>query len=56
MVENMEESILALKKQRYILVSKPTEAVAFSGKQVSFLYHKDVGLIELVESPAETIE
>lgn len=51
-VDNIEESIAELKKQRYILVSKPAEAVAFCGSRVCFLYNKNVGLMELVETPA----
>ena len=56
MVNNMEDTIQALKKQKYILVSKPVEAAAFHGTRVCFLYHKNVGLTELVESPAKIVE
>ena len=56
MVDDMEDTILTLKKQKYILVSKPVEAAAFNGARVCFLYHKNVGLIELVESPAKIVE
>lgn len=52
-VNNLEEAILELKKMRFILVSKPSPAVAIRNYHVAFLYHKNVGLIELVESPAE---
>ena len=55
-VENLEEAVVELKKQRYILVSKPAEAVAFCGGRVCFLFNKNVGLIELVEAPARIIE
>jgi methylmalonyl-CoA/ethylmalonyl-CoA epimerase len=54
-VEDMEETISELKKQHYILVSKPEKAVAFCGSRVCFLYNKNVGLIELVETPAQII-
>lgn len=54
-VENIEESVAELKKQKYIVVSKPVEAVAFCGSRVCFLYNKNVGLIELVEAPANII-
>ena len=53
---NIENAILELKKQQYIMVSKPAEAVAFKGSRVCFLYNKNIGLIELVESPANIIE
>ena len=55
-VENIEETVKELRKQRYVLTSKPAEAVAFCGSRVCFLYNKNVGLIELVEAPANIIE
>ena len=55
-VENIEEAVTELKKQRYVMVSKPAEAVAFKGSRVCFLFNKNVGLIELVEAPANIIE
>lgn len=55
-VDSIEKSVTELKKQRYILVSNPEEAVAFCGSRVCFLYNKNVGLIELVEAPANIIE
>ena len=55
-VEGIEEVVSELKKQKYIMVSKPAEAVAFCGSKVCFLYNKNVGLIELVEAPANIIE
>lgn len=56
MVENLEEATAKLRKQKYIIVSKPAIAVAFCGSRVCFLFNKNVGLIELVESPANIIE
>lgn len=55
-VENIEESVAQLRKQKYVLVSKLAEAVAFCGSRVCFLFNKNVGLIELVEEPANIIE
>ncbi len=55
-VDNIEETVAELKKQRYVLTSKPAEAVAFCGSRVCFLYNKNMGLIELVEAPAKIIE
>ena len=55
-VDNLEEVAAKLRKQKYIMVSKPAEAVAFFGSKVCFLFNKNVGLIELVESPANIIE
>ena len=55
-VPNIEEAAQLLRKQRYVMVSKPAEAVAFNGSRVAFFFNKAVGLIELVEEPAEVIE
>ena len=55
-VDNLEDACAELRKQKYIMVSKPAEAVAFCGSRVCFLFNKDVGLIELVEAPANIIE
>ena len=55
-VDNIEAAAAELKKQRYIMVSKPAEAVAFYGSRVCFLFNKNVGLIELVEAPANIID
>ena len=51
-VRDISESVSKLKEEKYILVSKMHDAPAMSiwGKgKVVFLYHKSVGLIELVE-------
>lgn len=55
-VPNIEEAALKLRRRRYVMVSKPAEAVAFKGSRVAFFFNKNVGLIELVEEPAEIIE
>lgn len=54
-VENIDEAALKLRKLRYVMVSKPAEAVALKGSRVAFFYNKNVGLIELVEEPAEIL-
>ena len=51
-VPNIEEAAQQLRKQRYVMVSKPVEAVAFSCSRVSCFFNNAVGLIELVEEPA----
>lgn len=48
-VENMEEAIAKLKKQKFALIQKPKEAIAIDRKKVAFLYEKNIGMIELVE-------
>lgn len=55
-VDKLEDAVAELRKQKYIMVSKPAEAVAFCGSWVCFLFNKNVGLIELVEEPAEIID
>lgn len=55
-VDNVEEAASELRKQKYIMVSKPAEAVAFCGSRVCFLFNKNMGLIELVEAPANIVE
>ena len=55
-VPNIEEAVQQLRKQRYVMVSKPAEAVAFCGSRVAFFFNKAVGLIELVEEPAKIID
>ncbi len=48
-VENLNDSIAELRKKKFMLLVKPVEAVAFDGRKICFLYHKDAGLIELLE-------
>mgnify|MGYP006077527347 CR=1 FL=1 len=45
----IEETIKDLKKQRFILIQKPTPAIAFNNRKIAFLFHKNFGLIELLE-------
>ena len=45
----IEETIKDLKKQRFILIQKPTPAIAFNNRRIAFLFHKNFGLIELLE-------
>lgn len=48
--DDLEQTIADLKARRFLVVVKPVEAVAIENRKVCFLYHKDVGLIELVEA------
>lgn len=54
-VENIENAIAQLRSMKYIVVSKPEQAIAISNCKVCFLYNKNVGLIELVETPANIL-
>lgn len=55
-VDSIDESVSELRKQKYVMISKPAEAMAFCGNRVCFLFNKNVGLIEIVEAPAKIIE
>lgn len=48
--DDLGQAVSDLKKRRFLVVAKPVEAVAMGGRRVCFLYHKTVGLVELVES------
>jgi len=52
-VEDIEKCCIALRKMKYVVVVKPVEAPAITNCKVCFLFNKSVGLIELVEAPAE---
>lgn len=52
-VNDMDSVIKDLRKQKYVMVCKPVPAVAIHNCRVCFLFNKHIGLIELVESPAE---
>lgn len=49
-VDKLEETIKQLRKLKYMIVSRPKQACAIGNKRVAFLYHKDMGLIELIEA------
>lgn len=51
-VDNIDQAIADLRKQKYVMVSKPAVAVAIHNCKVAFLHNRHVGLIELVEAPA----
>ena len=51
-VPNIIEAVLELRKLKYLIVSNPVKAPAINNCKVAFLFNKNVGLIELVESPA----
>jgi len=51
-VRNIDEAITALRKQRFLLVSGPVPACAMADRKIAFLFHKNNGLIELLETPS----
>jgi methylmalonyl-CoA/ethylmalonyl-CoA epimerase len=48
-VPDIKNAIKQLKRQRYVLISSAKPACALDNKEVAFLFHKDVGLIELLQ-------
>jgi methylmalonyl-CoA/ethylmalonyl-CoA epimerase len=46
---NFPEEINILKSNKFLLVTKPVEAIAFNGKKICFCYNEHFGLIELIE-------
>ncbi len=49
-VNDLDKTIKDLKKQCFLVVAKAKPACAIENRRVAFLYNKDTGLIELVES------
>jgi len=52
MVADIGQAIKDLRRLKYTLVSKSEPAVAINNCNVCFLFNKHIGLIELVEEPA----
>lgn len=47
--KDIETTIAELRKQRFLMLFKPVEAVAIDNKRICYMMHPEVGLIELVE-------
>jgi methylmalonyl-CoA/ethylmalonyl-CoA epimerase len=52
-VEDIEQSIAALKQRKYIIMVSPVKAPAITNCKIAFLFNRNVGVIELVEAPAD---
>lgn len=50
-VADIAAAIEMLRGQRFLLVSGPVAACAMDNKQIAFMFQKNTGLIELVETP-----
>jgi methylmalonyl-CoA/ethylmalonyl-CoA epimerase len=48
-VDDIHNAINDLRKQGYLLLHKPVPAIALDNMQICFMFHKDSGLIELLE-------
>jgi methylmalonyl-CoA/ethylmalonyl-CoA epimerase len=45
----LQETIEEMEKQDFRVLVEPVEAIAFDNRKICFLYHVDIGLIELLE-------
>lgn len=52
-VQNLEEAIASLRQQRFLLVNGPVPACAMGNRRIAFLFQKNTGLVELVETQPE---
>jgi methylmalonyl-CoA/ethylmalonyl-CoA epimerase len=48
--EDIQSTIKILKSKHFIQISNPVKAIAISNRLICFLYSKELGLIELVQS------
>lgn len=49
-VNDIEEACERLQDLGYVLLFRPVEAEAFEGKSIAYLYHTEVGFIELLQA------
>ena len=49
-VQDIEAAVLSLRERHFLLVNGPVTACAMDNHRVAFLFHKNTGLIELVEA------
>lgn len=50
-VPDIREAVKRMRAAGWIVVDRPSPAPAIEGRDVAFLYHRAVGLAELVEQP-----
>jgi methylmalonyl-CoA/ethylmalonyl-CoA epimerase len=48
-VYDLEKELKDLIAKRFVVLMKPTPAIAFNNRHISFLYNAQVGLIELLQ-------
>ena len=48
-VQDIEKAVSGLRTEHFVVSSAPMPAPALEGKRVAFLYHAQIGLIELLE-------
>ena len=47
---NIEDAIAELRKDKFLPLFNPVDAIALGNRKICYLYNKNVGLIELVEA------
>ncbi len=52
-VTNIDIAVSELRHKKYVVLFKPVEAIAMENHKICFLFNKEVGLIEIVESDNE---
>lgn len=52
--ERFDSEINHLEEKGFLLIHPPQESVAFNMNRVTFLFHKELGIIELVEKKNES--
>lgn len=50
-VEDLSEASALLRKRGFLVLGKPSAAVAFDGALIQYHAHSAIGLVELVEKP-----
>ena len=48
-VENLKDAVNSLTKEGWLVLKRPTSAIAFDGAEVVSLFRNNIGMIELVE-------
>lgn len=54
-IENINDFTPTAKENKFVQILKPTPAVAFEGRRISFYYNKEIGIIELLENEIPNI-
>ena len=52
-VTDIDYTLREFREKKYVIIKQPQAAIAFIGKKVAFIYHKNVGMVELVEDKYE---
>jgi methylmalonyl-CoA/ethylmalonyl-CoA epimerase len=52
-VSDINKTIDSLNKENFIIIQHPSKAIALGNNFVAFLFHKDIGIIELYEEKVQ---